>query len=150
MLYAPAMPSPALRKVLLEDEHVQRVTSLWRTAKAALIGVGAPTGIRSSLPSVLPQDLPEMDAAIGDICTRPFDAKGRPIPFPGSERLVAMELADLRRIPHVIACAVGAAKVPAIRVAARVGYLNTLVTDSSTAQLLLEPARGHDTEELLA
>jgi DNA-binding transcriptional regulator LsrR (DeoR family) len=148
LLYAPAMPSAPLRKVLLEDPLIQRVTMLWRTAKAVLLGIGAPPRTRSSLPSVLPKDAPVMGAAIGDIFSRPFDSQGRPIAFPGSDRLVAMELADLAHIPHTIGCAVGAAKVPGILAAARAGYINTLVTDSSTAQLLLG-AVDDDTREVL-
>lgn len=147
LLYAPAMPSAALYPVLLEDALIQRVTSLWRTAKAALLGIGAPTGSRSSLPSVLPKDSPDVASAIGDICSRPFDAAGRAIAFPGSERLVAMELADLTRIPHAIGLAVGAVKVPGIRAAAKAGYINTLVTDTSTAQLLVAGAGRADEQK---
>ena len=146
LLYAPAMPSPVLHPVLLEDSLTQRVTSLWRTAKAALLGVGAPPRTRSSLPSFLPKDLPALDGAIGDICARPFDLQGRPIAFPGSERLIAMELRDLRRIPHAIGLAVGAAKVPGIRVAAQAGFINTLVTDTPTAQLLIAAAEAKELE----
>jgi DNA-binding transcriptional regulator LsrR (DeoR family) len=150
-LYAPAMPSEALYPVLMQDSLIRRVTSLWSTAKAALLGIGAPPRTRSSLPSFLPKDLPEIDGAIGDICARPFDVNGTPINFPGAERLVAMELADLRRIPHCIGLAVGAAKVPAIRAAAKSGYINILVTDAPTAQLILAAIRNEagpvDSEE---
>lgn len=148
LLYAPAMPSAALYPVLLDDSLIQRVTSLWHSAKAALLGIGAPPRTRSSLPSFLPTNLPAIDGAIGDICARPFDGEGRPIEFPGVERLVAMELDALRRVPHSIALAVGAAKVPAIRVAARAGYINTLVTDAPTAQMLIAAAKGHPLEDL--
>lgn len=148
LLYAPAMPSAELYPVLLNDSLIQRVTSLWHNAKAALLGIGAPPRTRSSLPSFLPTNLPDINGAIGDICARPFDGDGRPIQFPGVERLVAMELDALRRVPHSIGLAVGAAKVPAIRVAARVGYINTLVTDAPTAQLLLAAAQGHPLEDL--
>ena len=53
-----------------------------------------------------------------------------------------MGLDDLKRVPPRIGCAVGAEKVPAIRAAARVGYINTLVTDSSTAKLLIAAGPG--------
>jgi DNA-binding transcriptional regulator LsrR (DeoR family) len=148
LLYAPAMPSAALHPVLLDDPLIQRVTTLWRSAKAALLGIGAPPRTRSSLPSFLPPNLPAIDGAIGDICARPFDGEGRPIEFPGVERLVAMELDALRRVPHSIGLAVGAAKVPAIRVAARAGYINTLVTDAPTAQMLIVAANGPTPQEL--
>lgn len=140
-LYAPAMPSQALRDVLMEDPLIRRVTTLWKTAKAGLLGIGAPPPLRSSLPSVLPPDAPGMSAAVGDISVRPFDGLGEPVTFPGSERLVAIELADLRRLPHSIGLAVGAEKVPAILAATRAGYVNTLVTDLPTARLLIGSER---------
>ena len=56
LLYAPAMPGPALYDVLLQDSSMQRVTSLWHTARAALVGIGARPRTRSSLPSFLPKD----------------------------------------------------------------------------------------------
>jgi DNA-binding transcriptional regulator LsrR (DeoR family) len=140
LLYAPLMPGPGLHQQLMQDESIRRVTTLWRSARAALLGIGAPPSTRTSLPSVLGKDAERLAEAVGDICSRPFDGSGAPVPFPGSERLVAMELADLREIPHAIGLAVGAAKIDGITVAARTGYINELVTDVATAQLLLAAA----------
>jgi DNA-binding transcriptional regulator LsrR (DeoR family) len=141
MLYAPAMPTPALHRVLLKDPQLTRVTELWSSARAALLGIGGPPHHRSSLPSVISQTATAQSGAAGDICARPYDRSGRPIKFPGVERLVAMNLADLRRIPHSIAAAVGQGKVQSILVAARAGYVNTLVTDSTTAEHLIDAAQ---------
>jgi DNA-binding transcriptional regulator LsrR (DeoR family) len=138
MLYAPAMPTPDLFEVLVRDHQVMRVQSLWGTARAALLGVGAPPQGRWSLPSVISAQAAAMQSAIGDICARPYDRNGRPIDFPGVERLIAITLEDLRRVPHTIAVAVGQEKVESILVAARAGYLNTLVTDRATALALVE------------
>jgi DNA-binding transcriptional regulator LsrR (DeoR family) len=138
MLYAPAMPTPDLFEVLVRDHQVMRVQSFWGTARAALLGVGAPPQGRWSLPSVISAQAAAMQSAIGDICARPYDRNGRPIDFPGAERLIAITLEDLRRVPHTIAVAVGQEKVESILVAARAGYLNTLVTDRATALALVE------------
>jgi DNA-binding transcriptional regulator LsrR (DeoR family) len=140
LLYAPAMPSAALWTVLMEDPATQRVTRLWKSARAALLGIGAPPHGRSSLPSVISPNDPALLPAVGDICARPYDHTGAPVDFSGVERLVAMELDDLRRIPHTIGAAVGAEKVTSIMTAVRAGYVNTLVSDSTTAELLLEEA----------
>lgn len=138
MLYAPAMPSPDLHDVLLRDPQIIHIQSLWANARAALLGVGAPPHGRGSLPSVIPAKSPAMRAAAGDICARPYGRDGRPIEFPGVERLIAITLEGLRRIPHTIAVAVGPDKLTSIRIAARAGYLNTLVTDRATAQQLVD------------
>jgi DNA-binding transcriptional regulator LsrR (DeoR family) len=138
LLHAPAMPGPALYEQLVQDESIRKVIKLWTTARAALLGIGAPTASRTVLPSMLPKELEQLKDAVADICVRPFDSTGRPIPIPGVERIVAMELSDLRRIPHAIGIAVGAAKIEGIATAARYRYINELVTDLPTAQLLLE------------
>ena len=59
------------------------------------------------------------------------------MPWPGSDRLFAVELAALRAIPASIAVAAGAEKVAAILAGARAGYFNRLATDPATAQLLI-------------
>jgi DNA-binding transcriptional regulator LsrR (DeoR family) len=140
LLYAPLQPSENLFRVLLEDASTQRVTSLWTSARVALLGIGAPPSTRQSRPSVLARDDSTLVSAVGDICARPFDGEGRPLPFPGSDRLVAMDLDDLTRIPHTVGVAVGADKVPAIAAATRARWINTLVTDVTTARSLVEHA----------
>jgi DNA-binding transcriptional regulator LsrR (DeoR family) len=59
-----------------------------------------------------------------------------------------MALEELKRVPHCIGCAVGVEKVPAIRAAARAGYINTLVTDTATASRLVA-GHGDDEREVL-
>ena len=45
--------------------------------------------------------------AVGDVCSRFFNRAGQPVLFPGSERLIAVELDTLKSIPTVIAVAAG-------------------------------------------
>lgn len=139
LLYAPLQPSEGLYRMLLEEPSTRRVTSLWTDAKVALLGIGAPPRTRQLRPSVLAHDDSVPSAAVGDICARPFDGEGRPLSFPGSDRLMAMDLADLTRVPWSIGVAVGADKVPAILAAVEAGWVNTLVTDAPTARALLAP-----------
>jgi len=139
LLYAPLQPSEGLYRMLLQESSTQRVTSLWTDAKVALLGIGAPPRTRQLRPSVLARDDTVLSAAVGDICARPFDGEGRPLSFPGSDRLMAMDLADLTRVPWSIGVAVGADKVPAILAAVKAGWVNTLVTDAPTARALLAP-----------
>lgn len=141
LLYAPLQPSRTLYAGLLEDASTRRVISLWMDARVALLGIGGPPRSRQVRPSVLAREDLTMASAVGDICARPFDGAGRPLVFPGSDRLVAMELGDLRRVPHTIGVAVGAEKVPAILAATRAGWINTVVTDVSTAHGLIAETR---------
>lgn len=138
LLFAPALPAVELRDRLLEDPSVRRVLELWRTARCAVLGVGAPLMARTTLPQYVIARAGDLRRAVGDICGRFYDADGEPIHFDGSERLIATDLHELRRIPTTIALAAGLEKVPSILVAARAGYFNELVTDAQTARALLE------------
>jgi DNA-binding transcriptional regulator LsrR (DeoR family) len=137
LLYAPLAPSEGLYRMLLEESSTRRVTSLWTDASVALLGIGAPPRTRELRPSVLARDDALLTAAVGDICARPFDGDGHPLPFPGSDRLMAMGLEDLTRVPWSIGVAVGLDKVPAILAAVKAGWVNTIVTDAPTARALL-------------
>jgi len=136
-LYAPAQPGPDLYERLVDDPSTQRVLRLWEGAKCAVLGVGAPPATRQSMPGWMEDLKPLFNVAAGDICTRLFDLSGKPLPFPGSERLIATSYELLRSIPVTIAVAVGQPKIPSLLAGARAGWFNTLVTDAPTATALL-------------
>jgi DNA-binding transcriptional regulator LsrR (DeoR family) len=116
------------------------VLELWTGARAAIMGVGAPPLTRTSLPRFIANDTGSLREAVGDVCSRFYDADGRPVPFPGSDRLLATGFEALRELPVGIAVAAGAVKVPSIRTGAASGYFNQLVTDAETAWALLAAA----------
>lgn len=136
-LYAPALPAAKLHAGLLEDAAFQRVLDLWRTARCAIMGIGAPPLTRTSLPRFVPQADGSLRHAVGDVCSRFYDADGKAVKWLGSERLVATSLDALREIPAVIGVAAGEVKVPSIRVAANARYITQLVTDAETAAALI-------------
>lgn len=136
LLYAPALPSADLYESLLRDPHIQEVVSLWRTAKAALLGVGAPPLTRTIMPSTFQGNPRWLRSAVGDINARPYDVHGTPIDLESNDRLMAMRLEELREVPHAIAVAVGRNKIGSIIAASRAGFFNHLVTDTDTATAL--------------
>jgi len=136
-VYAPALPSAALHRSLLREPSYIRVQELWGTAKCALVGVGTAPGSRTVIPAFVPTESDRLRTAVGDVCSRFYDAKGRPVAYPGSNRLVAIPVDDLRRIQACIAVAAGSAKAVSILTAARAGYFNRLVTDVPTASALM-------------
>ena len=77
---------------------------------------------------------------MGDICLRFFDADGAPVVTPLNERVIAIELADLRRVDRVVGIAGGRRKFGAIRGALRGRLINVLITDRSTAERLVKGA----------
>jgi len=140
-LHAPALPGPELFYSLQHEPSVRRVMDLWAHAKCAIVGVGSPPLMRHVVPAFVPREAPSLREAVGDVCSRFYDRAGDPVGYPGSERLVAAGLEQLRRIPFSIAVAVGAEKVPSIIAGAKGGYFNQLVTDALTAESLLAAAR---------
>jgi DNA-binding transcriptional regulator LsrR (DeoR family) len=142
-LYAPALPGPELHERLVEDHAIRRVLELWRSARCALVGVGAPPPLRASLPTFVPRTA--VQSAAGDVCTRFYDDDGAPIEYPGIERHLAIPLDVLRDVPVTVAVAAGPEKVRGIIAGARARYFTELVTDIPTASALL--AARHENQE---
>lgn len=135
-LFAPSLPSPALLEALQDDPGFQQIQDDWRSAKVALIGVGAPALSRKSISRSVPRDHPNLAKSIGDVCLAFFDPNGDEVTFPGNERMVRVPGENLRAVPTRIAAAVGTHKAPSITVAAKTGWFNILVTDETTARAI--------------
>lgn len=75
---------------------------------------------------------------VGDICGNYLNADGRPTTHEISSRVIAPELAALRRIPRLVLAAGGVHKVPLIRASILAKLCTILVTDESAARALLE------------
>jgi DNA-binding transcriptional regulator LsrR (DeoR family) len=136
-LFAQAMPSEVVHRSLLCDPDYREVLEMWDSAKVALVAVGAPPVSRSSISRSVPLTDRGLRGAVGDICLHFYDPAGHEVVFPGSDRMVRIGLAQLRRIPCTIAVAVGEDKVNSIIAGARAGLFNRLVTDTPTADLIL-------------
>ncbi|OAK53694.1 sugar-binding transcriptional regulator [Rhodococcoides kyotonense] len=140
-LFAPALPGADLHSIIHSDPAIQRVLDLWPQARCILMGVGAPPLLRSDIPRFVPTNAASLRDSVGDVCSRFYDRDGNSVEFPGSDRLIAVELAELQKIPVGIAVAVGDEKVAPIVSGARAKFFNQLVTDPSTAQSILDHVR---------
>ncbi|ABS03573.1 sugar-binding transcriptional regulator [Kineococcus radiotolerans] len=136
-LYAPAFPGHRLRHSLAEDAEFQRFTKLWSDARCALMGIGAPPLQRESIPGFVPTEQAPLATAVGDVASRFYDATGTEVSYEGADRLIAIPLEVLRRVPVRIAVAYGAQKIPSIVAGARGGHFSHLVIDPATATALL-------------
>ena len=92
--------------------------------------------------------------AVGDICLHFFDANGNPVRTPLNDRVIGMDLEDLRRSRRVVGIAGGGRKLAAIRGALKGKWINVLITDRATAEALLAgtaaPASASGRETLAA
>lgn len=137
-LFAPAVPSPALYRTLLEDPDFRATTALWDRARIALVGVGAAPLARGSISAQVPLGSSSIRSAAGDVCLNFVDHEGDPVVFEGSDRMIRISPDQLRAIDACIAVAAGENKVRSIIACARAGLFNQLITDIPTAEALLQ------------
>lgn len=135
-LHAPSLPSPELRAVLQRDRATSRILDLWPKIDVAILGIGDFKNAATNRDIAF--DRNESDRVVGDIVRHYFDEDGHEIDWPGHADLMAVTAGQLRRTPLSIGIATGAEKVRAIIGAARSRMINSLVTDSRTARLLVE------------
>jgi DNA-binding transcriptional regulator LsrR (DeoR family) len=142
------LPAPGVvgsaeaRQVLLKDPYVQEALRLFPSVTVALVGIGAvePSNMLAASGNVFPErELRKLRSrgAVGDICLRFFDERGQPVVTPLDELVISMDLAQLRRVPRVIAVAGGSRKTAALRGALAGGWVNVVVTDRAMAERLL-------------
>jgi len=133
--------SREVKEMVDQDSHIKRVLEIGSHANIAIFGVGT---VR---PNALFFRLGYMDQteqsriqqmAVGDICSRFFDADGRICNKELDARTVGIRLDDLKSKEHSIMIAGGEAKIPAIRAALKGHYANVFITDQFTAKELLK------------
>ncbi|MBU0703855.1 MAG: sugar-binding transcriptional regulator [Chloroflexi bacterium] len=142
-LYAPAFVSdPQARDALLRHPDVRMVMEAWDSLDMALVGIGHFAFQRQSsmffaeyTDASLFQEL-EQRGAVGDLCGRFFDIQGKHCIL--EPEVIGISLEQLRALNHVVGIAGGEEKVAAILGALNNGYLNVLITDTDTAQKVLE------------
>lgn len=141
--HAPAVVSTAeLRDLLMQEiplaQHFRRVKS----CATVVFGVGELTAETrwadgDQMLSPVASDYLAQGSA-GILIGRFIDAAGNAVEGPLSGRQIGMELEDLRGIGTRLCVAGGGDKAPAIRAVLAGEYVTHLVTDSATAQQLLE------------
>lgn len=129
---------PEIRDSLLEDPPMQEVARHWHGLTMAVMGIGSiqPSSILEiSGNAIAAPERKKLIAqgAVGDICHRIFRADGTPITGEVDDRIIAIPVDDLLRIPRRIGIAGGQRKHEAIRGALAGKWVNALVTDLQTA-----------------
>jgi DNA-binding transcriptional regulator LsrR (DeoR family) len=140
-LHAPAIvDSVEIQRAIVSDRSVHAALAAASACDLALVGIGTlgddATVVRGGHLSADDRMLLLEHGAVGNMNTRFFDSAGRPV-ADLEERTVAVQWEELRRVPTVVAVAAGLAKARAIRGALQTGCVDVLVTDASTARLLV-------------
>jgi DNA-binding transcriptional regulator LsrR (DeoR family) len=147
-LHAPGLlRSRAARDSLLGEPAIAEVLGRAQAADIAMVGMGAVySGSSSEILDGLGLTPAERAAflaeePVGDTCCRFYDAHGTPLLGVVHDRVLAIELDQLRRIPTVIGLATGTEKTRGVVGALRGGLVDGLIVDASLALALVsEPA----------
>jgi DNA-binding transcriptional regulator LsrR (DeoR family) len=147
------LPSPGIvssrlvRDALLEDANIAETLALAARADLALVGIGAPMpgSVVMQAGILTEHDLWELKTmgALGDIALRFFDANGQAVDHPINDRIIGLDLNQIRQIPRVIGVAGGAGKYDVVAGAVRGRLVDVLITDELTARLLREKEPGN-------
>lgn len=140
-LNAPAyIPEKRTRDALLKLPQVRAVHDHLGRAQLALIGLGTlENSVFVERGALSPDDIAELKlaGAIGEMCGRFFNKNGEECDTPWRDQVMSAEVAQLKKIPQVIAVVSGNDRSAAIAAAIRGKLLNGLIIDESGATALL-------------
>ena len=134
--------SPEMASAMREENSVSEIIRMTDLSSFTLIGIGSigdnATVFRSGVLSQSDLFYLKMHNAVGDVLCHFLDKDGQVIHTPIEERLISTPLSRLKAMHNVIGLAAGREKIEAIRAVLRGGYLDVLITDEPTANLLLK------------
>ncbi|MBD7995688.1 DNA-binding transcriptional regulator [Arthrobacter sp. Sa2CUA1] len=142
-LYAPIVASDPEAAAAIRRQHdVQQTMHQYSKVTLALVAIGSWAPADSQFfdnPALTAEDHAALLASgvQADIGSILIDRDGKTV-NDIQDRCVAIDADELRRIPEVIGVAGGALKHDAVRAALRSGLIDSLVTDSTLANRLLE------------
>lgn len=151
LLQAPGIVGSAeVQKILSADRTLREAADLFDRVDVALVGIGSlePSRFLTRSGNVFsPEERMQLarQGAVGDICLRFFDQTGAAIDSPLMQRVIGMNLDQLKRVPRVVGIAGGADKLDAMRATLAGRLIDILITDTETAQALLAAAQEHAT-----
>lgn len=144
LLQAPFMvQSKVLHDLLMEEPPIKNHFELIKKTDIALVGLGSTrpelsAQFRSGHISISDTEKLMEEGVVGDICGSYIDINGGICNSALNERMIAVSLDGLRKIPVVIGVAAGDKKAEVIIGALRGRYVDTLIIDESAAAKVLE------------
>ncbi|MGT2923731.1 sugar-binding transcriptional regulator [Streptococcus caviae] len=141
-LYVPAMVSTsALKKELEQDLTISSVLEEAKNVDVALVGIAGINNqnTMSKTGYINANDIAELKelGVIGDINSHFFDRYGDEIGYDINQRVMGLDLNQIKNIPTVVAVAYGHDKVEVIKVSLENQLIDILVTTDTTAQKIL-------------
>jgi DNA-binding transcriptional regulator LsrR (DeoR family) len=151
-IYAPAIAESIDDKELyMQSMSMKGIIEKWNVMDVAIVSAGAPPELYQKKVNIDAKQMSLFEAdetkAVGDICARRFNLKGRFIKNDYSMHIMGIDEDNLRRIDNVICIAAGQQKILSIIGALRTGVIDFLVTDENTASgvlSLIKPSKARD------
>ena len=141
-LNSPAfVPDKKTRDAFLNLQQIRGVCERLGRVDLALVGIGTLDNSVFVERAVLgSDDLEKLSrrGAVGEICGRFYNESGRECASSWRDRVISIELDQLRKIPQVVGIIAGGDRSAAIKAAIHGGLIKSLVTDDNCARALLE------------
>lgn len=138
---APAyMDDTRSRNALLSHGQMRSVWEMFPSLDLTLVGIGSlEDSVFAERRVIAPHDVQALRAAgaVGEICGRFYDARGRECVTPMQDRVISIELDTLRAGKEVVAITSGTSRRHAINAALRSGLVHSLVIDDRGADAVL-------------
>lgn len=137
------IPRKATRDALLELPQVRNIHENLDRAHAAIVGLGTLGNSvfveRGTIDRTMATELARA-GAVGEVCGRFFNADGEECATAWRDRVISIQLDQLRKIPQVIAVVSGADRTAAILAAIKGKLIKSLVIDEVGGSALLAAA----------
>lgn len=134
-----------LRDGIMKSKYFREITRYWEKLDIALVGIGGPLSIQSSIwrDLLTDEDFEDLKLreAIGDCCCQFFDRDGKILKSNLYERTISVGLERLKEIPYSIGVARSKQKSRSILAILKKKFINVLISDYETAIEILKAAK---------
>jgi DNA-binding transcriptional regulator LsrR (DeoR family) len=134
--------SRVLKDLLMEEPNITEHFKMFNYIDIAVVGLGSNRAEFSAVyksGNITKEDTENITnlGAVGNICGRHIDINGKPCTTSISDKVIGIELQQLKKIDTVIGIAAGSEKTEAALCSLRGGYINVLVVDENLAHGIL-------------
>jgi len=140
-MYAPLVTADAVTaEALRRDPGIAAALGRIDDLTTAVVAIGAwreGTSTIWPIVSAAEREAGVADGAVAEVSGRLLAADGSVVPSRFDDRVMALRLEQLARVPEVVAVAYGADRAAAVLAVVRTGWVTTLVADDALADALL-------------
>ncbi|MDP4083771.1 MAG: sugar-binding transcriptional regulator [Bacillota bacterium] len=142
LLHVPVMvDTKEAKEILMRQPSIKQKFEIAEKANIALVGIGGSPDYSTMVKTYLGkeyQNIKDDNSIVGDICYNFINKYGKPVNNLWNDRVLALDLEKLKKIPLVIGVASGLEKVDAIQAALIGDLIDVLITDEETGNALLQ------------